>query len=74
MRFVLLLLAAGAVWLLARRFLTHPTSAPTHRERDDGESMVRCHACGLHVPQSAAFRGKSHWYCCQEHARDEGSR
>jgi uncharacterized protein len=32
------------------------------------EPMVRCEACGIHVPKGDAIAGGGRYYCCAEHA------
>ena len=35
--------------------------------KGDAESIVRCEACGLNVPESDAFSRAGRWYCSREH-------
>lgn len=41
-----------------------PESDPA---RLNGEEMVRCAQCNLHVPRSSALAHEQHWYCSREH-------
>ncbi|KAF0804787.1 hypothetical protein A6D6_02821 [Alcanivorax xiamenensis] len=36
----------------------------------DSERMVKCHLCGVHVPEAEAFRHQSLDFCSREHRRE----
>jgi uncharacterized protein len=42
-------------------------SAPARRHAAAPETMVRCEACGLNVPESDAFSRDGRWFCSREH-------
>jgi uncharacterized protein len=42
-------------------------AASTARRPPPPETMVRCEACGLNLPQSDAFTRDGRWYCSREH-------
>lgn len=79
MKLVLLLLVvlAGAwLWRNNRRE-TMARRRPERRAADQPaqvpEDMVRCAACGVHVPRTDALPGPGGHYCCVAH-RDERGR
>lgn len=51
---------------LASRGISSPGNRPPARARD-GEKMVRCEQCGVHVPEGEAFFHKQLSFCSQEH-------
>lgn len=57
-------LIIAAVWLW-RRF--HRPPRPLDTPRADGQPMVRCAHCGVHVPQDLALQHDQQWYCSQQH-------
>ena len=38
----------------------------------DGERMVDCSECGVHLPVSEAIRARDRYFCCEEHQRSFG--
>ncbi|MDI5932610.1 PP0621 family protein [Halomonas sp. M4R5S39] len=36
-------------------------------ERQEGNQMVRCTWCKVHVPENEALREKEEWFCCSAH-------
>ncbi len=58
-------------WLLYRLILALLNKArrPAQRPQPmvNGESMVRCEECGVHVPKSEALIYRDKYYCCEEH-------
>jgi len=75
--FVLLVLAVYVGWRLMRAKNAagaQPTPGRTRRP----EAMVRCHVCGLNLPQSEALAAPGsdpqRWYCCEEHRKEGGAR
>lgn len=69
-KFLLLVLAFVAVWLLAKGFRRKgaakdaPEAAPEH--------MVNCSHCGLYLPQREAVADGDKFFCCAEHRRQAG--
>ena len=67
---LLLILAALAVWWLAKGFRRKgaaqdaPEAAP--------EQMVNCSHCGLYLPQSEAIAEGGKFFCSAEHRRLAG--
>lgn len=74
---LLLILATVAllIWLLRggrRKTVSRaaPPRASATREVAGPEPMVRCAACGLHLPATDALPGPSGtMYCCADHRR-----
>ncbi|MFP1684068.1 PP0621 family protein [Alloalcanivorax sp. C16-1] len=73
----LLILAAVVYfgWLLVKRLLRASGGGPGDhgRRRADApprsERMVKCHQCGVHVPEGEAFLHRHLTFCSQEHQR-----
>jgi uncharacterized protein len=72
-RFLLLVLAGAILWRLIKQFQNDKLSEPkkesipqTPPQKNDG-IMVRCHYCGLHLPENEALRVGKVWYCCDAH-------
>jgi len=42
-------------------------AAAARRRAPAPETMVRCEACGLNVPESDAITRDGRWFCSQEH-------
>lgn len=69
-KILLLILAALAVWWLAKGFRRKgaakdaPEAAP--------EQMVNCSHCGVYLPQSEAIAEGGKYFCCAEHRRRAG--
>ncbi|MBK6290040.1 MAG: hypothetical protein IPJ33_03735 [Gammaproteobacteria bacterium] len=49
------------------RLLITPRRADPDPARLNGEEIVRCTQCNLHVPRSSALAHEQHWYCSREH-------
>ncbi len=71
MNLIRLIAIAVLFWLLYRLILSllSKTRRPTTHQppSHDGETMVRCEQCGLHVPKNQAFESGGKYYCCEEH-------
>lgn len=69
-----LILVAAAIWLIItilkgyRRNLnqTDRTNANTSQQ---GEAMVQCGHCGIHLPASESVQSHGQSFCCEAHAR-----
>lgn len=65
---LLLLLIAVAIWLV-RTHAKRSRHAPETRRAENGEDMVRCAQCGLHLPRSESVPSGRAFYCSAEHRR-----
>jgi len=63
---ILVILAVLAYRLIKRWLASLPRESAKPGKEQIGQ-MVRCHYCGLHIPQDEALRADNHWYCNQEH-------
>lgn len=65
---VRILVIALIIYLLLRIFkgwaANNKSTAQSHSE---GEKMVRCEVCQLHIPESEAIQDNGKYYCCREH-------
>lgn len=69
---VILAIAASQLWRQLRRYFQEMSdSQSTHRTP---QAMVRCHRCGIHLPQNEAFHRAGQAYCSVDHARATYSR
>lgn len=66
-RLILLLLIAFVVYRLYRLF--SGSRRGTGEQRTLTDDMVRCAACGVHVPRTRALADGADWFCCEEHRR-----
>ncbi|MBF0469892.1 MAG: hypothetical protein HQL48_00805 [Gammaproteobacteria bacterium] len=67
-----LLIVAAIGWLfytLYRRIQQQPGKNPPPA-KFEGEEVVSCRVCALHIPRNEALRESGHYYCCREH-RDQ---
>ena len=67
-KIILLALAFLAVyWLLRsyRRRVDRDAAPPTMQ----GESMVQCAQCGVHLPRSEGIASRGNFYCSADHQR-----
>ena len=69
-KFLLLLLAAFAVWLLIKRLRRKGGTGAA--PEPESEQMVTCSHCGLYLPQKEAIAEGGVFYCCAEHRRRSG--
>ncbi|KQP16191.1 PP0621 family protein [Pseudorhodoferax sp. Leaf265] len=65
---IVLLVVAFGVWLWRSRRPAPPPAKPRARNALPAE-MVRCAACGLHLPLADAERSPRGVYCSKEHRR-----
>jgi uncharacterized protein len=72
-KFLILLAVGIVVYLIVSRMRRQgePRSAPPSRASQpaQGEDMVRCDACGVHLPRSESFTSRNRFYCSDEHRR-----
>lgn len=72
-----LLLGLGVVWLLsAYRKKQQGENKPgagedfSAKASTQGEDMVRCAQCGVHLPAQEAIFASGKYYCCDAHRRE----
>ncbi len=69
-RLLLLIAAIVVLVLLVKRILAASKDTRDQSPRiKQGEDMVRCAHCGLHVPANEAIRSGDRTYCSEEHRR-----
>lgn len=77
MRILQLLLWALIGWIafkFLRQQLNHPKNGENpSRPNPTSTQMVRCHVCGLHVPQHEAVLAQGRYYCCDDHRRRDAT-
>jgi len=73
-KFLLLLAVGIVVYLIVSRMRregqpprTAPPTRPSAPAPGGGEDMVRCAACGVHLPRSESFASRGRFYCSDEH-------
>ncbi len=67
-RFVFLILAIFAIWLIVRHLLRstkHDKSKETPKVTSG--RMVECQLCGLHIPENESIKLDQKFFCSQEH-------
>jgi len=65
---IVVVLAAYVLW----RAVTRVDDRPPRRSqaaRIEGERMVDCSQCGVHLPISEAVEAKGRYFCSEEHRR-----
>lgn len=69
-KLVVLILIAVAAWLVWRALRRAEAARRRPRgPRNDGERMVDCSQCGLHLPVSEALESQGRYFCSEEHRR-----
>jgi uncharacterized protein len=67
---LLIVLAAALVLYVLWRGLRRGTGArPGEGARANGERMVGCGHCGVHLPLSEAIQSHGRYFCSEEHRR-----
>ena len=70
MRIILLFLAVITIfWLVKRLFLSPPQGSTSQAKQ--GETLVECAQCKVHLPKSDAIQVNGVFYCCKEHAKQK---
>ncbi|HQY71698.1 MAG TPA: PP0621 family protein [Pseudomonadales bacterium] len=69
-RLILLFAMAFIAWRLYRLVVAPRVRASEQPPKLDGEDMVECALCSVHVPRAQAVSEASRWYCCEEHRRE----
>ena len=65
---LLILVLVALVAYLLWRGLRRP-ERPARGAHGDGERMVDCSQCGVHLPVSEAVEAKGRYFCSDEHRR-----
>ena len=66
-KLLILVLVALAAYLLWRGF--RRGDGPPRKAPGEGERMVDCSQCGVHLPVSEAVEAKGRYFCSDEHRR-----
>lgn len=70
-RILLLALGVWLIFVLLRQY-RRSVDASSTAERELPQDMVRCAACGVHLPKSESIERDGVHYCCEEHSRSAG--
>ncbi len=71
-----LLLGVGVFWLLSSYRKKDGKDTPpkdedfSNKASTQGEDMVRCAQCGVHLPTQEAIFANGKYYCCDAHRRE----
>lgn len=68
-KLLILILAALAIYFLWRGLRRPPGRAKDPSATAEGERMVDCSECGVHLPISEAIQSQGRYFCCEEHRR-----
>jgi uncharacterized protein len=66
-RVAIIVILAVLAYRLIKRWLNNLPRQSGVASKGKIDQMVRCHYCGLHIPQDEALHADNHWYCNQEH-------
>lgn len=66
-RLIFLIAAIALVYWLLRSFRNKTDAAPPTPPQ--GEDMVVCAHCGVHLPKSECLADGGKYYCCEAHRR-----
>ncbi len=68
---ILLLAVIGAyyLWRMVTRADEPARKGKPRATRADGERMVDCTQCGIHLPISEAIESQGRYFCSEEHRR-----
>ncbi|WP_148255221.1 PP0621 family protein [Aidingimonas lacisalsi] len=65
--FAILFFAGLKLYRMYREWrLEHDESSGSERSKD-GNHMVRCSYCRVHLPEDDALRDHGEWFCCTDH-------
>ena len=67
-RLIIIAALIGLALTIFRRFKTKKQEKPAHKI--ENQNMVKCHHCGLHLPEPDAIKHGEHFYCSKEHAEE----
>ncbi|HEV8645935.1 MAG TPA: PP0621 family protein [Burkholderiales bacterium] len=69
-KFLLVIAVFIVVYLFLRSYRRRAEAAPPPAAAaKQGEDMVRCRICGVHLPKSEAVTSRGEIYCSKEHLR-----
>lgn len=69
-KLLLVVALAYLVYRLVRYYAKSlPGQADPAKPKPSQEDMVRCSACGVHVPKSEGILAAGKYYCSEEHRR-----
>jgi uncharacterized protein len=68
-KLLILLLVALVLYFLWRGFGREPGRGKGAGAQPEGERMVGCQQCGVHLPLSEAVQSQGRYFCCEEHLR-----
>ncbi len=66
-RFLLLLAALAALYLVTRKLLRAGRRPRANQSKPAAEDMVRCALCGVHVPRSQSVERLGRHFCSAQH-------
>jgi uncharacterized protein len=66
---LLILALVAVVAYLLWRGLRRGADSPPRQPPADGERMVDCSQCGVHLPVSEAIAAQGRYFCSDEHRR-----
>lgn len=65
--FVVLLVAGLMLYRMYREWRLGREELLEGDDQQDGNAMVRCAWCKVHVPENEALRDREEWFCCSAH-------
>lgn len=68
---LLLIIGAFAYWMWKK--LTNKPQNRSSELPDSTSQMVRCSYCNVFLPQEQATQHNKKWFCCREHAKQDGT-
>lgn len=72
LRFLFLILAIIAIWLIVRHQWSKRQSKINPKESTElFDNMIECHYCSVHIPRKEAIFQNEHYYCSLEHANND---
>ena len=72
-KILLIVVVFAAVYFLLRGYARSFGARPPQDRMRNGEDMVRCRHCGLHLPRGESLSAEGDFYCSEEHRRLHGS-
>jgi uncharacterized protein len=67
-RFLFLVLIASVLWFMAKNYMRkQEIRERKEQERLSDRMIVKCKTCDVHLPEDAAVRDGSDWFCSQAH-------
>jgi uncharacterized protein len=68
-KLLILIAAALVLYFLWRGLRRDPRAREDARRAAEGERMVDCGQCGVHLPLSEAIQSQGRYFCSEEHRR-----